>query len=273
MANDAINPWQVFKFGGEPLARGTLEFFENGQTVTQKDIFSDSDLQNPQDNPYELSDYGQVRGDVHYAGLATVVVRTASGIFARQLDDVAPSSDGNSGGLTKYRDSVAAMVADTSLETNDIVRTLAYYAGTEVAGARYLIVPANTGTIDGYRYHGLGNGLQGQLLDIEKRVNPLYAGALGDGGSNDTVPLQKVIDMGGDVEIPQGYSFVFTNLEISQNIQFVGGGTLRRQGSSSGDGFQITSTDVTFVKFRGVTLDANQANGNDQNNMIGWVLA
>ena len=45
------------------------------------------------------------------------------------------------------------------------------------------------------------------------------------------------------------------------------------KGQSGGDLFQLTSTAVTSVQWRGVTLDGNQVNGNDANATVGWVLA
>lgn len=266
MSNEVINPRQTFwDDGGRVLGRGTITLYTDATRTTQKTLISG-------DNPYTLNDYGETRGDLQYDGLATIVLANAAGLEIRQNDGVAVTSDGNTGSITKYRDSVAAMVADSSLIEGDQVRTAAYYANTNIGGARYLIVASGTGTPNNYQIIALGNGLQAQLLDQEKRVDPMYAGARGDGGTDDTIPLQAVADVGGDIQIREDFEFVYTNLQINQNLRFVGGGTLKRQGNSSGDGFQLTSTAVTSVKFRGVTLDANQQNGNEGNAMFGWVL-
>lgn len=267
MSNEVINPWQQFKDdGGTLLVRGSVEFFTDATRTTQKTLISG-------DNPYELDDYGQIRGDVQYSGLATLVLTNAAGLEIRQLDDVPPASDGNTSSITRYTGSVAGMVADTSLAVGDVVRTAAYYANTNIGGARYVIVGAGTGTPDDYLFIGLGNGFQAKLLDREKRCSPLYAGARGDGGTDDTTPLQKVIDACKFIEIPEGFEFIFTNLTFSANRRFVGGGTLKRLGNSSGDGFQVTSTAVTDISFKGVTLDSNQQNGNEGLAMFGWVLS
>lgn len=275
MANDALDPFQTFyDNAGLELARGTIEFFENGQTVIQEAIFSDSALTLAQTNPYELDDFGRIRGDVHYKGVATILKRNAAGLqIGPAIDDVLSSSSGDTGSITIYKVSIAAMVTDEALAVGDIVRTRGYYGGNNYGGARYVIVAAATGTADNYLFHNLGNGLQAQLLDLERNKNFLVAGARGDGGSNDTTAMQAVINTGGDIEVEGGFTFIATELTISQNVRFVGSGSMKQDNSGGGDLFQITSTDVTSVKFRGVTLDGNQVNGNDANATVGWVLA
>jgi len=274
MANELLNPYQEFKDDGNtPLALGSLEFFVNGQEVTQKAIFSDSALSTAQSNPYTLDDFGQVRGDVHYSGEATIVVYNAAGQRIRRLDDVVASSPGDTNLITIYEPSVAAMVADRDLVAGDVVRTAAYYANENIGGARYLIVAAGTGTADNYLIHNLGNGLQASLLDREKRCEFIYAGARGDGGSDDTTAMQRVINACTEIEVPSGFTFAASNLTIPHNIRFFGGGVIKQLGNSSGDLFQLTTIAVTSVKFKGVELDGNQQNGNAANSTFGWVLS
>lgn len=273
MANDVINPFQQFRDdGGRVLARGTIEFFENGQEVTQLTIYADSDLTTAQSNPYTLDDYGRVRADVHYQGQATLVISNADGLRIRRLDDVTVTNDGQLENTTVYKDSVAAMVTDEGLAEGQIVRTQSYYAGNNYGGARYQIVSSISETPDDFLIHALNNGLFASLLDRERNNDFLVAGARGDGGSNDTDPMQRVIDQGGDVKVQGGFEFVATNLEISQDVRFIGSGTLAQLSASSGDLFQITSTTVRSVKFRGVQFNGNQIQGNDGNSIVGWVL-
>jgi hypothetical protein len=274
MSNEVINPRQQFKDDGNTaLALGTLEFFVNGQEVTQLPIFSDSALTVAQSNPYTLDDFGVVRADIHYSGQATIVVTNAAGQRIRRLDDVVASSDGDTGSITIYEPSVAAMVADNDLIVGDVVRTAAYYANTNIAGARYVIVAGATGITDNFLFHSLGNGLQAKLLDREQRCNFLYGGARGDGGTDDETSMQSVINACTEVKVPKGFTFVAANLTIPHNIRFVGGGEIKQLGSASGDLFQITSIVVTSVKFKGVAFDGNQQNGNAANSTIGWVLS
>ncbi len=273
MANDAINPFQqFFDDGGLALARGTIEFFVNGQVVTQLSIFSDSALTTAQSNPYTLDDYGRVRGDVHYSGLATLVITNAAGLQIRRLDDVASSSAGDTDSITINKASVAAMVSDNALSAGSIVETEGYFAGTRYGGARYVIVAGGTGTPDNFLFHNLANGLQAALLEREQHNDFLVAGARGDGGTNDTEPMQAVINQGGDIIVQGGFTFAATNLTIGRNCRFIGGGTLRQLSASAGDLLQITSRIVGEVKFRGIQFDGNQLNSNDGNAVVGWVV-
>ncbi len=274
MANEAINPFQQFlQFAGLPNANGQIEFFTDSGKGTQKDIFSDSDLTVAQSNPYTLDDSGRIIGDVHYEGTATLVHTDVDGYEFRQDDDVVVTSDGDTSAITINHESVAAMVTDDGLEVGDIVKTHGYYSGNNYGGARYLIVAGGTSTADGFRFHNLGNGLQAKLLDVARNNNFLVAGAKGDGGTDDSIPMQSVINRGGDVIVEGGFIFVGSALSISKNIRFIGFGTIKQDNAAGGDLLQITSREVRSVKFRDVTLDGNQINGNSTNATVGWALS
>ena len=243
MANDFLSPFQQF-FGNtgavddppEPLARGTLTFYTDNTRTTLLTMLSGS-------NPYTLNDFGEVRGDVAFAGSCTIVVANEAGLEIRQLDDVIPGNDGDLGEITLMMPSIAAMKTDESLVLGQLVRTEGYYDGTRYGGARYVIVAASTGVVDDYLYHQLNNGLQAQLTDLEDHKNFLVAGARGDGGSNDTDPMQRVLNQGGDIHVPRDFTFMATNLSLTQeSYRFSGGGAMKQLGASSGDLFQITST-------------------------------
>ncbi len=152
------------------------------------------------------------------------------------------------------------------------VRTRGYHSPMLYGGARYVIVAGATGAADNYRFINLGNGLQAQLLDLQANANFLVAGARGDGGSDDTEPMQAVIVFGGDITVEGGFTFVATNLSITQNVRFVGSGAMKQRNGAAGDFLQLTSIAVTLVKFRDVILDGNQPNVDETNSTVGWVI-
>lgn len=253
------------------LARGSIEFFTDATLITPKPIFSDSDLTIAQSNPYTLDNEGRILGDVHYAGTATLVVDDVDGVEVRQLDLVVSADDGGTN-LTIYRESVAAMVADNALAVGEIVRTHGYFAPNHYGSGRYKIVAAATGTIDNFKFIALGNGLQAALLDGDRSNSFLVAGARGDGGTDDTDAMQALIDLGGDIIVDQGFVFVGTNLTISRNCRFIGGGSMKQRNGAAGDFLRIISKTVALVHFRDVELDGNQPNVNQDNSTFGWVI-
>ncbi len=277
VANDAINPVQQFRtFTGLPNANGQIEFFTDSGRGSPKLIFSDEALTVAQSNPYTLDDSGRIgpdgEGEVHYEGTATLVHTDRNAFEFRQDDDVVVTSDGNVAQITINEESVASMIANVALVVDNIVRTRGYHAPNLFGGARYVIVAAGTGPVDGYLYHNLGNGLQAELLDLEENVTFLVAGARGDGGSDDTTAMQAVLDRGGDITVEGGFTFVATNLSITKNVRFVGSGAIKQRSSAAGDLFQITSIAVTAVHFRDVILDGNQPNVDENNSTVGWVI-
>ena len=278
VANDAINPVQQFRtFTGLPNANGQIEFFTDSGRGTPKLIFSDEALTVAQSNPYTLDDSGRIgpdgEGEVHYEGTATLVHTDRTGFEFRQDDDVVVTSDGNVAQITIQEGSVASMIANVALVLGNIVATRGYYSQNLFGGARYVIVAAGTGTVDSYLYHNLGNGLQAELLDLERNVTFLVAGARGDSGSDDTVAMQAVINRGGDIKVEGGFTFVATNLQITKNVRFIGSGAIKQRNGAAGDLFQITSIAVTAVAFRDVILDGNQPNVDENNSTVGWVIS
>ncbi len=273
MSNDLINPFQQFQqFAGQPNANGQVEFFETSARITPKAIFSDDALMVAQSNPYTLDDIGRIRGDVKYEGTATLVHTDVGGFEFRQDDLVVVSNDGDTGSITIQKESVAAMRADQGLVLGNIVRTRGYLAPNHYGGARYVIVAGATGAADNYRYINLGNGLQAELLDLQRNKNFLAAGARGDGGSDDTESMQAVMAFGGDIQVPGGFTFVATNLRVTQNVRFIGQGAMKQRSGAAGDLFQIVSVGVTLVKFRDVILDGNQPNVDPDNSTVGWII-
>jgi len=277
VANEAINQNQLFlQFAGKPNRNGTIEFFTDSGRTILKNIFSDEALTVAQSNPYTLDDTGRIseagEGEVHYTGTATLVHEDNNGFEFRQDDEVVVSPDGEASSITINEQSVASMVVNLTLEVGAIVKTEGYYFPNPHGSARYVIVPGDTGTADGFRFINLGNGFQAQLLDLEENHNFLVAGARGDGASDDTKPMQAVIKFGGDIKVEGSFSFVGTNLLISKNVRFVGAGEMKQRDGSAGDFLQITSVDVTLVKFRDVILNGNQPNVDPLNATVGWAI-
>ncbi len=258
MSNEVINPFQLFRDDdGDPLAGGSLRIFVN-RTSTIGTAFSDSALTVPQSvDPYRLDQFGRVRGDLRWSGLRTVQVRDSNDAQIRVLNDVVTLVD-TSGFAINYP-SVAAMIADTGLEAGDIAITTSYNLDQRQGGARYLIT-SSAETVDSYLVHTIagGGGLQARLLDVEANNNFYVAGAIGNGVADDTTPIQRLLDVGGDIECSNGV-FACTGLTLSRDARIYGDGTLLSGQFTSSDMLALSGSDLT-ITFDGITIDGDTAN-------------
>lgn len=94
-----VNPYQQFRdASGVPVDSGTLTFTVNGDTNTQKNIYSDQDLTTEQSNPYPLDGSGRVIGDIWLDGEYSVVLKDSDGATIRTYNDVEDFSSSSGGG-------------------------------------------------------------------------------------------------------------------------------------------------------------------------------
>lgn len=258
MSNEIINPYQQFKDeNGAALAGGSLRIFVN-RTTTIGTAFSDSELTIPQlVDPYRLDGSGRVQADLRWSGLRTVEVRDRNDATIRTLNDVVTLVD-TSGFAINYP-SVADMTADTSLAEGDIAITQSYNLDQRQGGARYLIT-SSAETVDDYLVHTIagGGGLQARLLDVESNKNFYVAGAVGNGAADDSLPIQRLLDVGGDIECANG-SFRCDGLTLSTSARIHGNGTLISLQLATADLITLSGSDLV-ITFDGITIDGDSAN-------------
>ncbi len=92
---------------------------------------------------------------------------------------------------------LANMVADEFLEIGDYVRTLGYHTFGDTGGAIYKVSTA-AGTVDGMTLIALDNGLRAEFVYVSNVFSPIQFGAIGNGVANDSIPMQKLLDLGED---------------------------------------------------------------------------
>ncbi len=259
MSNEVVNPFQTYRdTKGAVLAGGSLRILQPG-TSALGTAFSDSALTIPQVvDGYGLDNFGRVQGNLRWAGLRDVEVfgSGSPAPFIRTDPDVVTLIDSSAFAINFP--SVAAMIADTTLVDGDVAETQSYNLAQREGGARY-IVTTSALTVDNYRVHTLAPaGLQAQLLDEESNKNFYVAGAIGDSTADDTLPVQRLFDIGGDIECANGI-FACAGITSSINFRLWGNGTLLRFPFSNTDLISIGGIG-SVMTFDGVVLDGNLAN-------------
>ena len=116
-----------------------------------------------------------------------------------------------------FFDTISDMKAAT-LNEGDVVRTLGYHSVNDGGAATYLIQYAPAEVDNGITIHYLDTSdtLRAHLV-TNGFINPLQAGAYGDGVHNDYSVLNKMIKMKLDIEFPAKDFYIGENLYLKLN--------------------------------------------------------
>ncbi len=102
-----FTPFQQFLDGnGDPLASGTIEFFEDGVYSIQLDTYSDASLNNVNPNPITLDGEGYLPFDIFGDGVYSVELRDKNSILINLLDTVG----GDAGSRTAFSDWTSTII-------------------------------------------------------------------------------------------------------------------------------------------------------------------
>ena len=120
----------------------------------------------------------------------------------------------------RYYDTVADMVADTTLKSDMQVRTSGYYQAYDGGNAEYKIINDNTLIADNGSIHTLSNGLKAKLI-ANTQVNIKQFGAMADGTTDDTTAIQNALNKFKTVYIPEGI-YKITTINLNDYNEIVG---------------------------------------------------
>ena len=176
-----------------------------------------------------------------------------------------------------------SMLDDESLEAGDLCRTLGYFSQGDGGGSLYEI--KTTGSPDGSKVVPLANGLFGHFIYTSNVIRARQFGCRGDGSTNDTSFLQRIIDLPEDESIDlfqdgvvvdlQGLVYSVSNITF-QNKTTIKNGTLLQR--NDGDnilqhvGGTTKSNGWSFLHVENVIFDGNNigtgATTNDASSVV-----
>lgn len=109
---------------------------------------------------------------------------------------------------------VESMKQANNLKTGGLIKTQGFYQPNDGGGADYVIVDdIGEDEVDEASIIALQKGLYARLL-VQDYVNVKQFGAKGNGVTDDTEALQRAIDFGGNVLVPDGNYVISNTLEI-----------------------------------------------------------
>ncbi|MDE2096977.1 MAG: hypothetical protein KGL39_07010 [Patescibacteria group bacterium] len=89
---------------------------------------------------------------------------------------------------------------------------------------------------------------------------PLRYGAVGNGVAADTVATQAAFTVGGDILIPNGFTFLVSAITSTTSFRLLGGGTIKQSANAGVAMISIpASAPGVNIELDNVTLDGNQA--------------
>ena len=134
---------------GNPLDGGTLEFYEAG-TITLKNIYADSSLATPLDNPFPLEAGGFVpEGGIWLAeGDYKLIVKNSLGAIEWELDNISGAGSSGGGAGFGYVDSIESMRQITA-DSTGLVYVSGYYTAGDLGGGFFTWDTTSTATDDG----------------------------------------------------------------------------------------------------------------------------
>jgi hypothetical protein len=192
---------QYLDNSGAPLAAGNLVFWTSG-TTTVTTVYSDEALTIAQTNPYTLDASGRTIGDIYHSVALTIQLNDLNGAQIRLLEIPAPAGTASSANGTLVAESVAAMIADTTLVSGDYIHTTSYYVSipyteTQGGGAFYhIMTAANYGLTPDENGDAftLSNALIAVLdSDSSQPIHPGQFGGIGDGVTDDNGAVQACL--------------------------------------------------------------------------------
>lgn len=237
--------FQAFDDNGDPLSGGLVYTYEVG-TTTLKTTYTDRDAGTPNANPVVLDSRGEA--DIYGSGSYKIVLKTSAGVTVWTLDNIRGINEVNLTTIddydgdfdsaitdigatetTLYIDSTATMSGVVSVPTTCIV-VLEKGGDIDQGGnaLTFLSAPVfNGGTItndaaltfgvpfDCPKYEAL-SATTGVVYTYPQVVYPEFYGAVGDGSTDDSTPIQAAID---DLETAKGGTVQFLSKTYVCNIE------------------------------------------------------
>lgn len=261
---DVPNP--LFDSNGNPFSGAVLKAFLPG-TTTNTSIAIDSAGSSPQSTiTYNAAGKLEVTGNEilpyidrkHKWGIfANAADATANTPFYMgPFDNVEQTAD--IAQVSQSFDTVALMVASTTLSAGDIVETSGYLAKGDGGDNRYEVVGSGSGTLDGGQFIDLPNTTPATqakgLFPLAIHVIEQW-GVTADGAANDVVKLQFALDSGLKLTANGNYS-IESQLVIPADLDISGNWTITLTGAFSANA-AMQGDDVGDVKIDGLSFVSN----------------
>lgn len=121
----------------------------------------------------------------------------------------------------RYYNTVADMIADTTLKSGMHVKTSGYYAINDGGNAEYKIVSNEDISNNDFK-EDLSNELKAKLIIKDNKINVKQLGAKDDGTTDNTNIFQEILDKRVELYVPKGNYLLSSSLKLYINSTIIG---------------------------------------------------
>ena len=162
----------------------------------------------------------------------------------------------------RYYDTVADMIADTTLKSGMHCKTKGYYLINDGGASEYHITSVESET---EYQEALNNNLYANLI-VKDYIIPEMFGAKGDGVTDDTLSIQNAIDKANYYKAPIHFfnkTYLISNIKIThrQSIVYGNNATLKSIDNNNNDNlFELYNDGAIYTIIYDLNLDGNKEN-------------
>lgn len=156
----------------------------------------------------------------------------------------------------RYYNTVANMIADTTLKSGMHVKTSGYYENHDGGHAEYKIISSEN-VLENDFIEDLSNGLKAKLIIENNIINVKQIGAKADNETDNTSIFQSAINKIKNVFIPDGTYVLNNSLILLENMNLIGQSPRTILVCNSDFNIRSNNEDIPYITIKNLRIEGN----------------